>query len=580
MSRFEEKGDSEAQENNMKTELKNHIESILKDMGIESPKVILDVPTHFNLGDSTTNVAMMYAKELEKKPLDLALEIKESIVAKQIRHISRIDVIAPGFINFFFDEHYFHANLEEVLIQKENFGKNDALSGKKVLVEHSSPNLFKAFHIGHVMNNAIGESITRLSKFSGGDVTVISYPSDVSLGIAKAVWALMEEQGLEKVKTMPTAEAVAYLGACYVTGTKAYEDNPELQTRIREIATHIYEKTNSPEYKTYEEGKELNLAYFKAITETLGSQFDNFIYESETGVEGKKLVEENIGNVFTQSEGAVIYEGERDGLHTRVFINKEGYPTYEAKDLGLLSIKFSTYNPDLSIFVTDYEQTEYFKVVSAAASKINPIWKERTIHRTHGRMSFKGAKMSSRLGGIPSAEELLQFLYTELNLRAPNLAMETNGESNRAIAVAALKFCILRSMAGKNIDFDPDTSLSFEGDSGPYLQYSVVRANSILNKVESKVSSDLPENWNTTNLERVLERFPEVVAKAAGEYAPHYVVTYLLELASEFNSFYATGKILNDEDPTSPYRISLTRAFSQVMNSGLYLLGIQVPGKM
>ncbi|MSU45452.1 MAG: arginine--tRNA ligase, partial [Candidatus Zambryskibacteria bacterium] len=496
----------------MKETLKSEIEAILKDSGIENPRVSFDIPTHTKLGDSTTNVAMAYAKELQKKPVDLALEIKEALIAKSINHISRIDVIAPGFINFFFDEHYFNKNLQRVL-NDENFGKNKNLSGKKVLVEHSSPNLFKAFHIGHVMNNAIGESISRLAKFSGGDVTVISYPSDVSLGIAKAVWALMDDGGLEKLKQISvSSEAISYLGECYVKGTKSYEDEVELQPRIREIASLIYKKEESEEYRTYLEAKELNLSYFKNITETLGSKFDGYIYESEAGVIGEKLVLENLGKVFVESEGAIIYEGENDGLHTRVFINKEGHPTYEAKDLGLLAIKFSRYNPDLSLFVTDHEQTEYFKVVAAAASRINPVWKERTLHKTHGRMSFKGEKMSSRLGGIPSAQELLDFLYEELRGRSA----EISSEDIQIIAVAALKFSILRSMAGKNIDFDPATSLSSEGDSGPYLQYATVRANSLLKKAEGIIDlvTALPSGWETANLERYLERFESVVLRA------------------------------------------------------------------
>jgi arginyl-tRNA synthetase len=429
-----------------------------------------------------------------------------------------------------------------------------------------------------VMNNAIGESIGRLSKFSNGETTIISYPSDVSLGIAKAVWAMMEDSGLSKIKDMKSADAIAALGEYYVTGTKAFEDRPELQPRIKEIASLLYERKNSPEYQIYTEAKELNLAYFKAVTSTLGSQFDDFIYESEAGAIGEKLVRENIGSIFKESEGAIIYEGENDGLHTRVFINKEGYPTYEAKDLGLLSIKFSKYNPDLSIFVTDHEQTEYFKVVVAAAGNINPIWKERTVHKTHGRMSFKGTKMSSRLGGVPSAEELLTVLHEELKEKSETLS----SEDIKSIAVSALKFCILRSMAGKNIDFDPETSLSFEGDSGPYLQYATVRANSLLKKAEGVVeaSDEIPTNWETTNLERYLERFPNVVGKAGMEYAPHHIVTYLIELAGEFNSFYANHKIIDAEDPTSPYRLALTKAFTQVMTSGLDLLGIKVPSQM
>ncbi len=584
----------------MREVLQKEIEQILHELELENPKVNFDYPARMDFGDLSTNVAMAYAKQLGKNPLGLAEQIKEKLTKDRpsLTHIQDIEAVAPGFINFYFDPAYFAESVEEVLKKGKDFGKNNNLSGKKILVEHSSPNLFKAFHIGHVMNNAIGESISRLARFSGADVTVISYPSDISLGIAKAVWALMKDNGLEKLKQINIpSQVVAYLGDCYVKGTRAYDDSPELQPRIREIA-HLISNKEGLEYKTYLEGRELNLAYFKAITSTLGSTFDDFIFESEAGVEGEKIVRDHIGSIFDESEGAVIYRGEQDGLHTRVFINREGYPTYEAKDIGLLSLKFSKYNPDLSIFVTDHEQEEYFKVVSAAAGKINPVWKEKTVHVTHGRMTLKGQKMSSRLGGVPSAQELLDILYKSLNEIAPDLANETDGVSNKDIAVGALKFTILRSAPGMNIDFNPDTFRSFEGDSGSYLQYATVRANSLLKKAagaesagdtepageraEGVVHLDIgcPNGWMTTDLERKLERFPGVVEKAGREYAPHYIVTYLTELAGEFNSFYASHKIIDETDPSSPYRLALTKAFATVMTSGLNLLGIKVPVQM
>jgi arginyl-tRNA synthetase len=296
-----------------------------------------------------------------------------------------------------------------------------------------------------------------------------------------------------------------------------------------------------------------------------------------------KIIQDNTPEVFKQSEGAYIYEGEQDGLHTRVFINKEGYPTYEAKDVGLMSLKFKRYSPDLSIFVTDHEQTEYFKVVSAAAGKIHKEWSDKTVHRTHGRMSFKGQKMSSRLGGVPLAQTIVDTLYEEVAERTKNFNNELDFHQVNSIAVAALKFTILRATAGKNINFDPETSLSFEGDSGPYLQYTAVRANSILEKAKGvQMSSDviIPDSWETTNLERMIARFPDVVGEAISGWAPHHVVGYLVELGQLFNSWYATGKIIDETDISSPYKLALTEAFVKTMKNGLYLLGIEVPEKM
>ena len=559
--------------------LKNLIKQALNNLDIEVEQISLEHPGDLAMGDYSTNVAMALAKTTKINPKELA----EKIVAELLLlmqgeagrgYISNVES-KNGFINFYLSPSYFFNKVKEILEQEEEYGKSKIHIGKKILVEHSSPNLFKPFHIGHVMNNTIGESINRFARFSGADVTTISYPSDVSLGIGKAVWAFIED-GVEKLNEFKTEEEkLNYLGNCYVVGTKAMEENPSLEPRMREITKIIYEHTSSPEYDAYQIGKDINLSYFKSMTKYLGSNFDNFIFESEAGKEGEKLVRENTGKIFEESEGAVVYKGEQDGLHTRVFINKEGYPTYEAKDVGLLSLKFSRYNPDLSIFVTDHEQSEYFKVVVTAAGKINSIWKEKTIHRTHGRMSFKGQKMSSRLGGVPIASTLLDAVAEEVKEKSP----DSEKVVQDMVAISALKFTILKSMAGKNINFDPDTSLSFEGDSGPYLQYSTVRSGSVLEKGHVSVQ-DCSQPETITDVEKYLARFPKVIEQCISLWEPHHMVGYLLDLAQAFNSWYARVKIIDAENKDMPYNLAITRAFQITMKNGLYLLGIQTPEKM
>jgi arginyl-tRNA synthetase len=557
----------------MKEALHTLVTNGLTDLfGITDVPFVIEHPSDLAHGDYALNAALIVSKQLGKNPIEVAEQLAQYIETNKDQSINSVSVAGPGFINIALSNQYIHEQVRDILTNKESWGKNDLHKNKKILIEHSSPNLFKAFHIGHVMNNAIGESIKRLSEYSGAMVTTISYPSDVSLGIGKAVWALMQDNKLGTFSD--DASEIAYLGDCYVRGTRAYDNDPTAQPTIRAITMNIYNKVESPEYQVYLKAKERNMAYFKAITKTLGSTFDDYIYESEAGEEGKAIVQKHIGDVFKESDGAVIYEGEQDGLHTRVFINKEGNPTYEAKDIGLLSLKFKKYKPDLSVFITDHEQAEYFKVVVAAAGKINALWKEHTIHRTHGRMSFQGQKMSSRLGGVPSAQALLDVLYEELEARSDT----TKGDKN-AIAVAALKFAILRTMAGKNINFDPETSLSFEGDSGPYLQYSTVRAKSVLKKAGGVTALSMPSEWQATDLEKILIRFPEAVQLATKEWSPHHLVGYLVQLAQIFNSWYGNTKIVDDTS-SSGYKAAITDAFVQTMEHGLYLLGIEVPEKM
>ena len=566
----------------MEEKLKGLIKSAVKIEDID-PKI--EFPSDSKNGDFSTSVAMVLAKREGEKPLDLAQKIASEIEKIKPEYISKVEAVQPGFINFFLSKEYFSSEIKNVLEQDKNYGKSELYKGKKILVEHSSPNLFKPFHIGHVMNNTIGEAISRLAKFSGATVTTISYPSDVSLGIGKALLVLMED-GKDKLDSfLSDREKLTYLGECYVRGTKLYDEDEKVVEKVKEITKVLYEKTPGEIFDLYNKCKEINLSYFKSVTKRLGSNFEDFIFESEAGEAGEKIVRENIGRVFEESEGAVIFRGEDRGLHTRVFINKEGFPTYEAKDIGLLFLKFERFSPDLSILITDNQQAPYYSVVLEAGSEINKDWKEKTVHRTHGRMSFKGQKMSSRLGGVPLATDVLNEILEEVLEKSPDLIID--GEVNlnsipEKVAIASLKFSILKSMAGKDINFDPETSLSFEGDSGPYLQYTAVRANSVLIKAkEAGLESEVIEtNSETSDLEKMISRFPKVVSIAIEEWAPHHVSTYLLNLSQAFNSWYASTKILDLENKEAKHNLALTLATKVVLTNGLNILGIEVPEKM
>jgi arginyl-tRNA synthetase len=290
-------------------------------------------------------------------------------------------------------------------------------------------------------------------------------------------------------------------------------------------------------------------------------------------VEGKAIVEEHLRDVFEKSDGAIIFPGEKYGLHTRVFINSQGLPTYEAKELGLNKKKFEVEpNLNLSLIVTANEIEEYFKVMIKAISRIFPDIAAKTKHIAHGVLKLPSGKMSSRTGNIISAETLIDEVKTKILEIAKD---RVDADTIEMIAIGAIKYAILHQAIGGDIVFDMEKSVSFEGDSGPYLQYSTVRANSLLQKAEADLDTECPSGWKTTKFEKLIERFPEIIKRSAMEYAPHYIVTYLIELAGEFNSFYAGEKITN-----SPYRLALTQAFKNVMTIGLDLLGINVPKRM
>ncbi len=559
--------------------LEQGIKKVVEELGLPEVTFSLEHPKELSHGDYMTNVALIVGKQENKNPIELAGTIAKNLKNQNIEGVESIEVAGPGFINFTLKRQVFVKGL--VGAQDSEWGNTDVYANKKILIEHSSPNLFKPFHIGHLMNNTIGEALYRLAKSSGAHATPISFPSDISLGVAKAIYILLEKYGEDFVPT-----DVSVLGDAYVEGVRKYQEAEEEQPcgsivyRVKEIADNLYSQKDSPEWRMFEKCKAFNINYFEQVVKNLGSEFDSYIYESEAGVEGKKIVLENTPKVFTESEGAVVYipeEGSR--LHTAVFINSQGNPTYEAKDIGLLDLKFSRYQPDISITVTDNQQTSHFQVVVDAAGKINPAWQNNSVHRSHGRMSFKGAKMSSRLGNVPLVEDILSTVSEEVKEKNPDVSEEVT----KQVSIAAIKFAILRTQAGKDINFDPDTSLSFEGDSGPYLQYTAVRAGALLEKGKAlgiTPNTDTPV-VGTETLERLIARFIEVAGEAQKSWAPHYVVSYLLELAQAFNSWYGQGKIVDVEDVSgTAYRLSVVAAARQTLINGLWVLGIETPEKM
>lgn len=427
----------------MKERLEKAIKEALGELGLPSVDFSLEHPKELEHGDYMTNVALIVAKQENKNPIELAGTIAENLKVQNIESLEKIEVAGPGFINFTLKREVFVKSLLDA--QDPEWGNTEVYKGQKILVEHSSPNLFKPFHIGHLMNNTIGEALYRLAKSSGAQATPISFPSDISLGVAKAIYILLEKYG-EVLEGNDTS--VLIFGDAYVEGTKRYEEDESIHSRVKEIADNLYGAVESPEFKLFQQCKTTNMLYFASTVAGLGSHFDSYIFESEAGIDGKKIVLENTPKVFTESEGAVVYIPEEGSkLHTAVFINGQGNPTYEAKDIGLLDLKFSRYQPDISITVTDNQQTSHFQVVVDAAGKINPAWQNNSVHRSHGRMSFKGAKMSSRLGNVPLVEDILSTVSEEVKEKNPDVSEEVA----KQVSIAAIKFAILRTQAGKDI---------------------------------------------------------------------------------------------------------------------------------
>lgn len=557
--------------------LKKAIKKAVTSLELEIEDVHLEHPAELAYGDYSTNVAMTLAKQVGKNPKELAEEIIRYIVRNKPEEVEKVKVAGAGFINFHLSQEFFVKSIEEVLKQDDKWGSNNSLKSQKTMVEYTDPNPFKEFHIGHLMSNAIGESISRIIEFSGAKVKRANYQGDVGLHVAKAIW------GFQHRGSTSVLENSSELGKAYADGARAYEEGEDVKEEIKGINKKVYDRNDDEINKIYDDGKKISLEHFEEIYKKLGTKFDEYFFESEAGPIGKKLVEENIGKVFEKSDGAVIFKGEKYGLHTRVFVNSEGLPTYESKDLALAKIKSERYDYNKSIVITASEQKEYYQVVLAVMKKIFPSIAEKTKHITHGMMRLPSGKMSSRTGDVITAESLIDEVRERVIEKMKDSDIDNKEDIAEEIAVGAIKYSILKQSVGKDIIFNMDKSLSFEGDSGPYLQYAHTRANAVLEKAKVEnikiQTSGVYIIEGAIELEKLLYRFPEVVERANKEYEPHYVTTYLTKLAGAFNSFYAKEKIVEKSD-TAPHKVALTEAFANTIKNGLWLLGIKAPDRM
>ncbi len=561
----------------MEASIREAIQNVLQALSIENVDFVVEHPADLTHGEYATNVAMVCAKKLTKSPREIAEQFRVDLDGK-IPHVTSIDTAGPGFINFHLDRNFFSEKIAEALTKGDRYGKNDSLKGKKILVEYTDPNPFKEFHIGHLFTNTVGESIARLFMMSGADVRRVNYQGDTGLHVAHALW------GMQQLGITPDTDFTARdLGRAYALGASAYTERGDAQQEIRVLNKKIYDRSDTSVNALYDIGRKLSLAYFESIYVILDTQFDAYFFESETAPKGKELVETH-PEIFPESDGARVFNGEQYGLHTRVFLNKEGLPTYEAKELALAQLKEERLGEyDLSIISTANEVTEYFKVLKKAMNFIYPELAKKTEHIGHGMVRLSTGKMSSRTGEVIAAldfiEEVADTAMAKMDDGTKTIPSEMLA---RDIAIGAIRYATLKGNIHQDSIFDKEKALSFEGDSGPYLQYTHARIASIEVKAreagivaDTTIAPEMPYE-----IEKIIYQFPEVVVKAQSERAPHHLVTYLTHLAGAFNTFYAHEKIVDGDDQYAPYKLALAKAVGITLKNGLWVLGIKAPEKM
>lgn len=548
----------------MEERIRTAIEEALAVVGASSASFSVERPAHAAHGDYATNAALVAAKALKQNPRAVAEALVERISAELRETISKIEVAGPGFINLTLARGAVNLIVAEADAQGSEWGKGKAEAGKRVMVEYSNPNAFKEMHIGHLVGSIIGEALSRLIENEGARVGRDTFGGDVGPHVAKALWAL-QKHGVTDI------ESVRQIGEAYVEGSRAYEEDSQAKAQIDALNQAIYAGKDQQIMNLWAQGREVSMEEFRRLWKILGTHFDFEFFDSDTTEGGLRLVREGLAKgIFKQSDGAIIYDGEGKGVHTMVFITSHATPTYEAKDIGLAFLREERWPSDHVIIVAGNEQTGRFKTVFAALAELAPLLAQKTEHVPNGFLRLASGKMSSREGNVITVADFLAEIMAKAAQKNPDPLIAEQ------VAVGAIKYMVLRQAPGQDIVFDPEKSLSLEGDSGPYLQYALVRAKSVLAQAKGEGKGGVPEEPYL--LERVMLHFPEVAARAARELAPNLLVNYLTELAGEWNSFYAKERIIGGE--YEAHKLMLARAFAHTMENGLRLLGIPTPEKM
>lgn len=529
--------------------------------------------TDEQFGDYATNVALQLAGRLQSSPRDIAAQLVERLETVLGNRVKAVSIAGPGFINITLTDDAIVSQAKQATVVRPT-----QYQGQTVVAEYSDPNPFKVLHAGHLYTSVVGDAVANLIAVAGGDVHRVNFGGDVGLHVGKTLWAIVQKLGgehPEKLADIAADKRAEWMAECYIYGTAAYDDDPAAKAAIVELNKQVYRiqdeaDHDSPLAQLYWTCRTWSYEYFDSFYAHIGTKFEKYYPESDCAAIGLATVKEQFAKgVFKESGGAVVFEGEPYGLHTRVFINSQGLPTYEAKDIGLIMLKKRDYNFDRSVVITGNEQDQYMAVVLKSIEQFAPELVEQTTHFTHGMVKLAGGvKMSSRKGNILRAIDVLEA--------AGQANRQATGRDDQQAVLGAVKYAFLKSRIGADIIYDPVESVSLLGNSGPYLQYAHARARSIMAKAPDApvVVPDGLESGERS-LARKIGEYPDVVHKAVQELLPHHICTYLYELAQAFNRFYEHNRVIGDSRQAE--RLALVGWYADTLKDGLTLLGIAAP---
>lgn len=587
-------------------------EALNKEFGVAvAPETIALTATKKEFTGDFTLVVFPYMQKCGcKNPVELANKIGDFVVSA-CEWVESYNVI-KGFLNFVVSENYWKDFLGRNF-RNETFGYMAVRSDKPVVIEYSSPNTNKPLHLGHIRNNLLGWSVAEILKANGYAVKKVNLVNDRGIHICKSMLAWKKFSGGETPQSSGM-KGDHLVGKYYVAFDKAYKqeiadlvaegmakEEAEKNAPILLEAQNMLKKWEEKDEEVLALWRQMNGWVYEGFEETyakLGIDFDKVYYESETYLLGKDLVNKGLkkGVFYRREDGSVWIDLTKDGLDEKLLLRKDGTSVYMTQDLGTACLRHEDFGSERLIYVVGNEQNYHFAVLKLVLEKLGMAWAKDLYHLSYGMVELPNGKMKSREGTVVDADDLIEQMVetakvqTEEHGKTDGFTQEQADRLYSQLALGALKYFILKVDPKKNMLFNPEESIDFNGNTGPFIQYTHARICSIIRKAEEKdeinvkslqLGRDFAFNAKEKEILNVLYSFPAVVRQAGSTYSPALIANFVFDLAKSFNAFYQDTPILREENAdTRQMRLCLTYFVGSTIKTAMHLLGIEVPERM
>ncbi|GFR34954.1 arginine--tRNA ligase [Thermobrachium celere] len=550
------------------------------ELNIDDVQKLIEIPPKPEMGDFAFPCFQL-AKVFRKAPNLIAQELAEKIDKEGLDKVETVG----GYLNFFVDKSSFSKNIiEKILTEKENYGHSNIGEGKTITIDFSSPNIAKPFHVGHLCSTAIGNSLYKILSSQGYKCIGINHLGDWGTQFGKLIAAYkrwVDEEALEK-------EPIKELLRIYVKFHEEAEKDPSLEDIARQHFKNL-EDGNEEEVRLWQKIKDVSLMEFNRIYDMLNIKFDSYAGESFYNDKMDAVVEElKEKNLLVESKGAQVVNLDEYNMPPCIILKADGASIYATRDLAAAIYRKKTYDFYKNIYVVGMDQSLHFKQVFTTLKLMGYDWADNCVHVGFGLVKFADKKLSTRKGDVIFLEDLLNegIARAKQAIEEKNPSLENKDEVAKKVGLGAVIFTYLKNNRERDIIFNFDDILNFDGETGPYVQYSYARAKSILRRAQEEGFAVNPDYSKLTSSEefeltKILSSFNEAILLAIEKYEPSIVTRYVIDVAKAFNKFYNLCPILSCEDSgLKAARLKLVEASTYVIKNALALLGIEVVDKM